>query len=109
MTSEGFFEIVRRAGWGNGMTNDVNVEMPHSHYAELSDDEIVEVVLSEHKPSSNPIVRIVWTSCGLIFVVFAAIGLILRKSIVFTKNFSICNLCKYCRIEAVFLDLHSFG
>ncbi|MEK9695200.1 MAG: YbaN family protein [Candidatus Poseidoniales archaeon] len=77
MTSEGFFEIVRRAGWGNGMTNDVNVEMPHSHYAELSDDEIVEVVLSEHKPSSNPIVRFVWTSCGLIFVVFAAIGLIL--------------------------------
>ena len=46
-------------------------------YADLNDQEIVEAVLSEHKPSKNPIVRIIWMVCGSIFVVFAAIGLIL--------------------------------
>ena len=34
-------------------------------YASLSDDEVVQQVLANHKPSANPVVRIVW-------IVFAA-------------------------------------
>lgn len=67
---------------GGGVVNsmdvgDDGVEHTVTDYGALNDEEIVHVVLSEHKPSSNPIVRIVWISCGLIFVVFAAIGIIL--------------------------------
>jgi len=46
-------------------------------YAALSDDEVVNQVLSNHKPSANPIVRIVWIVFGSIFVVFAGIGVFL--------------------------------
>ena len=46
-------------------------------YASLSDDEVVHQVLADHKPSANPIVRIVWIVVGSIFVVFAAVGVFL--------------------------------
>ena len=43
-------------------------------YAALSDGEVIDQVLANHKPSANPIVRIVWIVVGSIFVVFAAVG-----------------------------------
>lgn len=46
-------------------------------YASLSDDEVVHQVLTNHKPSANPVVRVVWIVFGSIFVVFAAIGVFL--------------------------------
>ena len=46
-------------------------------YASLSDDEVVQQVLANHKPSTNPVVRIVWIVFGSIFVVFAAVGVFL--------------------------------
>ena len=46
-------------------------------YASLSDDEVVQQVLANHKPSANPVVRIVWVVFGSIFVVFAAVGVFL--------------------------------
>ena len=46
-------------------------------YASLSDDEVVQQVLANHKPSANPVVRIVWIVFGGIFVVFAAVGVFL--------------------------------
>ena len=42
-----------------------------------SDDVVVQRVLSEHKPSRNPIVRGVWIGVGSLAVVFAFIGVIL--------------------------------
>ena len=46
-------------------------------YATLSDEEVVNQVLSNHKPSANPIVRIVWIVIGSLFVMFAGIGILL--------------------------------
>tara|TARA_B100000674_G_scaffold5478_1_gene4365 strand:+ start:4308 stop:4820 length:513 start_codon:yes stop_codon:yes gene_type:complete len=46
-------------------------------YASLSNDEVVQQVLANHKPSANPVVRIVWIVFGSIFVVFAAVGVFL--------------------------------
>lgn len=46
-------------------------------YAVLSDDEVVHQVMSNHKPSANPVVRMVWIVLGSAFVVFAAIGVII--------------------------------
>lgn len=46
-------------------------------YVGMSDSEVIEAVLAEHKPSANPIVRSIWISFGSIFVVFAGIGVIL--------------------------------
>jgi len=43
----------------------------------LSPKEVVEIVLSEHKPSRNPLVRVIWVVLGLIFVVFAYIGILI--------------------------------
>ena len=43
-------------------------------YAALTDDEVIQAVLSEHKPSANPIVRSLWVGFGSVFVVLAAIG-----------------------------------
>jgi len=43
-------------------------------YASLSDEEVINTVLAEHKPSANPIVRTIWTGFGSLFVVLAAIG-----------------------------------
>ena len=48
-------------------------------YASLSDDEVVQQVLANHKPSANPVVRIVWIVFGSIFVVFAAVGVFLPR------------------------------
>ena len=47
------------------------------HYSVMDDEAVVEAVLSEHKPSANPIVRGAWVAAGSLFVVFAGIGLIL--------------------------------
>ncbi|MBR68567.1 MAG: hypothetical protein CMA86_03545 [Euryarchaeota archaeon] len=46
-------------------------------YVDMSDSEVIEAVLAEHKPSANPIVRSIWISFGSIFVVFAGIGIFL--------------------------------
>jgi uncharacterized membrane protein YbaN (DUF454 family) len=46
-------------------------------YAALSDEEVIRQVLAHHKPSANPIVRIVWIVVGSVFVVFAGIGVFL--------------------------------
>ena len=46
-------------------------------YAALSDDEVVGRVMSNHKPSANPVVRLVWIVLGSAFVVFAAIGVLI--------------------------------
>ena len=46
-------------------------------YAALSDDEVVSQVMSNHKPSTNPVVRLVWIVLGSTFVVFAAIGVLI--------------------------------
>lgn len=46
-------------------------------YVEMTDDEVIHAVLSEHKPSANPVVRAVWIGFGSVFVVFAGIGVLL--------------------------------
>ena len=43
----------------------------------LSEEEIIETVLSQHKPSRNPFVRGVWITVGSIGVLFAIIGIFL--------------------------------
>ena len=48
-----------------------------ARYESLSDDEVVEAVLSMHKPSANPLVRTIWVVVGSVFVVFAGIGVFL--------------------------------
>ena len=42
----------------------------------LSPEQMIEAVLSEHKPSRNPLVRGIWVILGTIFVVFAYIGVL---------------------------------
>ena len=46
-------------------------------YESLTDSEVIETVLAQHKPSANPLVRTIWVVIGSIFVVFAVIGVIL--------------------------------
>ena len=48
-----------------------------SENAVLMGDEIIRDVLSNHKPSANPVVRLIWIIFGSIFVVFAGIGVLL--------------------------------
>ena len=43
----------------------------------LEDTELVEKILAENKPSSNPIFRSIWTMIGSLFVAFAVIGVFL--------------------------------
>jgi len=43
----------------------------------IEDAELIERVLAEHKPSSNPISRSLWVIIGSLFVTFAVIGVIL--------------------------------
>lgn len=43
---------------------------------DLTPEEMVEAVLSDHKPSRNPLVRAIWIVLGVIFVVFAYIGIL---------------------------------
>ena len=43
-------------------------------YAALTDDEVIQAVLAEHKPNANPIVRSLWIGFGSVFVVLAGIG-----------------------------------
>jgi len=43
----------------------------------LSSEKMIEAVLSEHKPSRNPLVRTIWVILGIIFVVFAYIGILI--------------------------------
>lgn len=46
-------------------------------YESMADQEVIETVLSAHKPSANPLVRTVWVVVGSVFVVFAGIGVFL--------------------------------
>ena len=46
-------------------------------YLSLSDHEVIQEVLAEHKPSANPLVRSFWIAFGSLFVVFAGIGVLL--------------------------------
>lgn len=50
---------------------------PISNIEHLSDDDAIQAILDLHKPSKNPVIRWLWTTLGIIFVVFAAIGTIL--------------------------------
>lgn len=43
-------------------------------YAALTDGEVIQAVLDEHKPSGNPVVRSLWVGFGSVFVVLAGIG-----------------------------------
>lgn len=43
-------------------------------YAALTDGEVIQAVLAEHKPSGNPVVRSLWVGFGSVFVVLAGIG-----------------------------------
>ncbi len=43
----------------------------------ITDADLVEKILSEHKPSSNPISRTLWVFVGSLFVGFAVIGVFL--------------------------------
>ena len=45
--------------------------------AALKDAEFIADVLANHKPSSNPVVRLIWILVGSLFVVFAGIGVLL--------------------------------
>ncbi len=58
-------------------TQSVEAKRRESNLALLSDEDIILDVLSNHKPSSNPLVRLTWVVFGSVFVVFAAIGLLL--------------------------------
>ena len=58
----------------NGMEESGDIERGSSS---ISDDEIIRDVLSTHKPSTNPIVRMIWIIVGSAFVVFAGIGVVL--------------------------------
>ena len=42
---------------------------------EMSTEAIIEMVLSEHKPTRNPVARVIWVILGTIFVIFAYIGI----------------------------------
>jgi len=46
-------------------------------YATMDDESIIQHVMAEHKPSSNPLVRSVWIGFGSVFVLFAGIGVLL--------------------------------
>jgi len=46
-------------------------------YEGLSDSEVLESVLAQHKPSKNPILRLFWVLLGLIAVGLAYIGIFL--------------------------------
>ncbi len=48
--------------------------MEGASIAGLSAQEAVGIVLEEHKPTKNPIARVIWVILGSIFVVFAYIG-----------------------------------
>lgn len=42
----------------------------------LSDEAVIQRVLSEHKPSRNPLIRGLWVSFGSLAVIFAIIGIV---------------------------------
>jgi uncharacterized membrane protein YbaN (DUF454 family) len=50
-------------------------ESPQNPFLSLSEDEIIQRVLGEHKPSRNPFVRGLWIVIGSLGVVFAVIGI----------------------------------
>lgn len=43
----------------------------------LGDVELIEGILAEHKPSANPVSRVLWVVSGSLFVAFAVIGVFL--------------------------------
>ena len=50
-------------------------ESSQNPFLSLSEDEIIQRVLGEHKPSRNPFVRGLWIVIGSLGVVFAVIGI----------------------------------
>ena len=50
-------------------------ESPQNPFLSLSEDEIIQRVLGEYKPSRNPFVRGLWIVIGSLGVVFAVIGI----------------------------------
>ena len=61
---QGFF-LPMLVGWG--MSEDAE--------SEISTESLIEMVLSEHKPTRNPVAKVIWVILGTIFVVFAYIGI----------------------------------
>jgi uncharacterized membrane protein YbaN (DUF454 family) len=57
------------AGEGGGI--------PSNPFLYLAEEEIIQRVLNEHKPSRNPFVRGVWIIIGSLGVLFAVIGIFL--------------------------------
>lgn len=56
--------------------NSENVKVDTSlQYANLTEKQLIEAILNEHKPSRNPFVRGVWITIGSIGVLFAVIGI----------------------------------
>ena len=53
----------------------VGTAMGEDAEAEISTEAIIEMVLSEHKPTRNPVARVIWVILGTIFVIFAYIGI----------------------------------
>ena len=53
----------------------VGTVMGEDAEAETSTEAIIEMVLSEHKPTRNPVARVIWVILGTIFVIFAYIGI----------------------------------
>ena len=51
------------------------VQSPQNPFLSLSEEEIIQRVLGEHKPSRNPFVRGLWIIIGSLGVVFAVIGI----------------------------------
>lgn len=43
-------------------------------YALMGDEEVISLVLAEHKPSANAFVRGIWIAVGSFFVVLAGVG-----------------------------------
>ena len=55
---------------------DSKTQQPNPFF-DLSEEEIIEAVLNQHKPSRNPFVRGTWITVGSIGVIFAIIGIFL--------------------------------
>ncbi|MBT5391760.1 MAG: YbaN family protein [Euryarchaeota archaeon] len=55
-------------------TVEISEEAPSKPLSNLSEEEIIQQVLSEHKPSRNAFIRGLWISIGSIAVLFAVIG-----------------------------------
>lgn len=50
--------------------------LAHPSMMDESDEVVIQRVLAEHKPSRNPLARILWIGVGGLAVVFAVIGIV---------------------------------